>query len=139
MVLNWEDVNDVEEFQGVQQKGYIPYIRITRQKLITFSSGFINENKDIFDSCNFVKLAFSEKANAILIFFTDKEEKFKTLKITKTNKNQSYFRWSFTIASFLKKFKINIKNLHLTGVYSIEKINHPNEKYCFVINLNKKL
>ena len=140
MVLNWNDVTDIEEFNGVRQKGCTAFIRIDRQKLIAFSSGFVKENKDIFANCNFLKLAFSQKTNAILIFFTNKEEEFKTLKITKTyaNKNQPYPRYTFSVASFLKRFEINNKNPKLAGAYSIQKINHPSEKYCFAICLNEK-
>lgn len=138
MVLNWKDVTDIEEFKTIRHKSCIPHIRINRNKLILFSTDFVNQNKDIFESCNFVKLGFSQKANAIVIFFTDKKEKFKTLKITKINQYKSYFRWSFSVASFIKRFELNKKNVTLTGAYSIKKINHPNEKYCFAICLNEK-
>jgi hypothetical protein len=65
--------DDLEFFDSKINKYNIPFVAINKSKVITFSSKFYVENEEKFANKKFALMSYSAKNNAILFFFSDKD------------------------------------------------------------------
>lgn len=121
--------HDLEDFYFMRQDftKKIPAVTIFTRKVMQFNSQFVREAR--FEIRRFIKLAYSEKKNAIVLFFTDERKEEGTLKF-----NVQYNAY-VNIGSFLRNFNLDVEKI--AGKFLIYREYFKDFGESWIIHLNE--
>jgi len=125
--------SDIIKYTNQTAKTSDPFITITKNKALSFSSGFVRKNAELLATKSHLVLSYSKANNAIVIEFTANKKLAGILKITKNSGSGGY---SVAIRSFINTMNIDPQKIvgrRYTPV--LEKI--PNYGEVHVIYLEK--